>query len=66
MTIDEYWAAIHQLRLTPTKVSTVFRTEFGDVQRVPSPVDQTEAQRRETISHIRFMVLGEPSESVRQ
>jgi hypothetical protein len=58
MTPEQYWAEIHDMGLTPTKVPTVFRTRDGETQRVPDPTPQTAAQRSETIERIRFVVLG--------
>jgi hypothetical protein len=37
MTVEQYWAEIHNLRLTPTKVTLIFRTADGTVQPVPDP-----------------------------
>ena len=64
MSIDEYWAEIHIMRLTPTRVPTVFRTDSGDTQRVPDPTNQTPSQRRETINRIKFVVLGERASEI--
>jgi len=58
MTVEEYWAEIHNLGLTPTRSATVFRTRDGGTQRVPNPVSMSGAQRAETIERIRFLVLG--------
>jgi hypothetical protein len=58
MTVEQYWAEIHNLRLTPTKVTLIFRTADGTVQPVPDPNKQTPEQRAETIERLRRKLLG--------
>jgi hypothetical protein len=53
MTIEEYWAEIHQMGLTPTRFRTLFKTRDGGIQY---PALQTPAQRVETVDRIKFML----------
>lgn len=59
VTVDEYFAQIHILGLTPTKVASIYRTRDGEMQRVPDPTNQTAEQRIETMARIKFIILGE-------
>jgi hypothetical protein len=56
MTIEEYWAEIRQMGLTPTRFRTLFKTRDGETQYVEDPALQTPAQRAETIDKIKFML----------
>jgi hypothetical protein len=58
MTLKEFWAEIHGIGLTQTRVEAVFRTREGETQRVPDPTSMSGPQRAETIERIRFLVLG--------
>lgn len=60
MTIDEYWAAIKALGLTPTNVPTVFRGRDGTPYHVRSPDDMTPEARAELIKEMRAAVDGMP------
>jgi len=53
MTIEEYWAEIHQMGLTPTRFPTLFITRDKETQYVEDPALQTPAQRAETIERIK-------------
>ena len=39
MTIEEYWAIVHKLHLTRTKVATIFLNENMETQYVREPSD---------------------------
>jgi hypothetical protein len=58
MTVEQYWAEIHAMRLTPTKVSLIFMTADMQTQPVPNPAEQTPEQRIETIERLRFKLFG--------
>lgn len=58
MTLEEYWAEIHQMGLTPTRVSSVFRARDGTAVYVDDPTIASPAQRAETIERLKFKVLG--------
>jgi len=55
MTIDGYYAAIRELGLRPSNVSTVYIDREGTTQGVPLPHAMTPEQRQETIDKIRTM-----------
>jgi hypothetical protein len=58
MTVDQYWAEVHQMGLTPTDVSSVFRARDGTTVYVDDPRLASPTQRAETIERLRFKVLG--------
>jgi hypothetical protein len=67
MTIEEFWAAIHYMGLTQTRVPSVFKTRDGTTVYVDDPVPHDARQRAETIAILKFKVLGiEPDSSLRR
>lgn len=48
MTPEQFYAIVHKLRLTPTKIQNVFRNEEGAMQYVPCPRGRSPEQIRET------------------
>lgn len=58
MTIDEYYAAIKLLGLTPTKFSEIFITRDGRPQGVPNAADYSPEQRRVLFEQVREAVEG--------
>lgn len=58
MTIDEYYAAIRLLGLTPTKFPEIFITRDGRPQGVPSPANYSYEQRRILYEQVKAAVEG--------
>lgn len=58
MTIEEFWAAIRNLGLTPTNRPEVFMTRDGRTQGVPSPADLSPTQRLAIYEMVREAVEG--------
>jgi hypothetical protein len=55
MTVNEYYAAIRGMRLTPTRIPTVFMDSDGTPYHVRSPDDLTPGERAEFVAKLRFM-----------
>ena len=58
MTIEEYYVAIKQLGLTPTKFSEIFITRDGRPQCVPSAANYSFEERRVLYENVRAAVEG--------
>jgi hypothetical protein len=56
MTVDEYYAIVRRLGLSPTNVPHVFRSADGDCHNMPDPTRHTEAQRTETIERLKSLL----------
>ena len=49
MTNEKYYAIVHKLRLTPTRIRNVYLNEEKETQRVPNPLELSPEERLETI-----------------
>jgi hypothetical protein len=57
MTSDEYFAIVHKLRLTPTRIPTVWKDDEGCPRSVPLPYGMESEQIRETAERV-ILLLG--------
>lgn len=49
MTNEEYYAIVHKLRLTPTRIKNVYLNEDRETQRVPDPTGLSSDQIIEAV-----------------
>lgn len=56
MTVEEYYATVRSLGLSPTKVPTVFETAYRELHNVPDPRPFTAEQRREIIERLKELL----------
>ena len=58
MTVEEYYAAVRALGLTPSNRPEIFINREGGTQGVPDPQDFTAEQRLDVFERIRQAVEG--------
>ena len=56
MTVEDYYAIVKRLGLTPSRVPNVYRSAAGDMHNVPDATRQTDAQRAETIERLKLLL----------